>query len=153
MATKRTFTKAECDEFLRHVSDGLNRSEAARQISSTGSAFRTLCRRDPEFQARYEKALDEGKQGVEDKVRDAIWRRALAGKTQGSDRLLLVLGEAHLPEFGFRRQRKLTLAGSLEVTQIDAIDAEIRRLLGELEARGEVATAGSPASSPVAGGV
>lgn len=48
------------DEFLSYIRDGFDRSEAATKIGLTGTVFRRICNREPEFLKAYEEAFQEG---------------------------------------------------------------------------------------------
>lgn len=48
------------EKFLELVSSGVVRQEAARQVGSTGSAFRSFIFRNEEFGERYLEALEQG---------------------------------------------------------------------------------------------
>jgi hypothetical protein len=48
------------DKFLDGIRDGLDRSQAAQQVGLTGSVFRRLCGKEPEFLAEYEQAFADG---------------------------------------------------------------------------------------------
>lgn len=94
-------TKAQQERFLDLVRDGHTRPEAADTVGLTGTKMRSLCRRDPAFNAAYEEALAEGRPGLQDRVR-AVWHReALEGK---NPRLLWYLVVSTLPEAAWFRQ-------------------------------------------------
>lgn len=105
-------TEQQKREFLEHVRDGLSRPEAARKVGETGTRFRSLCRNDPLFDADYQAARDTGVEAKCDSLRDVFWERALAGNSNGSDRLLLVLAEAYLPELEHRRRYRVEHTGA-----------------------------------------
>lgn len=122
-------------KFLQLVADGKNRADAANAVGSTGSAFRSLCRRNPGFNAAYEEALTTGKAGLRDTIRQTLLHRALDGTTQGSDRLLLVLAETHLPELAWRREQRVhhDHSGRVEVAvDVEVALAEVRAQLARV---------------------
>lgn len=122
-------------KFLELVADGKNRADAANAVGSTGSAFRSLCRRNPDFNTAYEEALTTGKAGLRDTIRQTLLHRALDGTTQGSDRLLLVLAETHLPELAWRREQRVhhDHSGRVEVAvDVEVALAEVRAQLARV---------------------
>lgn len=122
-------------KFLELVADGKNRADAANTVGSTGSAFRSLCRRNPDFNAAYKEALTTGKAGLRDTIRQTLLHRALDGTTQGSDRLLLVLAETHLPELAWRREQRVhhDHSGRVEVAvDVEVALAEVRAQLARV---------------------
>lgn len=87
-------TLAMREEFLERVRQGDTRPQAAVEVGSTGSAFRTLCKKEPDFNRLYEEAKVEGEQAFMEKLRTEYRRRAFLS----SDKLLHNLALATLPE-------------------------------------------------------
>lgn len=128
-------TLKQRDAFLKLVADGKNRADAAAEVGSTGSAFRSLCRNNQAFNTAYEAALHAGRAGIRDTIRKTFFDRALDGSTQGSDRLLLVLAETHLPELAWRREQRVhhDHTGRVEVAvDVEVALAEVRAQLARV---------------------
>lgn len=128
-------TLKQREKFLQLVADGKNRADAAAEVDSTGTAFRSLCRNNQAFNTAYEEALRTGRAGLRDTIRKTFLDRALDGSTQGSDRLLLVLAETHLPEFAWRREQRVhhDHTGRVEVAvDVEVALAEVRAQLARV---------------------
>lgn len=106
----------------------------------TGTRFRRYERKDPEFAAKVEEAKAEGKSHLLDRLRDRLEDLAL-NVNSPSERLLMLLAEAHLPEFAYKRQRQVKHEGEVRHTltteQLDAIPVEkLERLVALMDELG-----------------
>ena len=116
---RKTLTAADRRRILELVAAGKSRPAAARELGTTGSAIRALLKRDPAFADAYTEAAEEG--GY---VRDACIRESLYALAERTDiqidelaigdridpagvKALLAIAEARLPEFEYRRKRRL----------------------------------------------
>jgi hypothetical protein len=124
-----------------------NISLAAHQASVARRSHYDWLRRDPTYRARYQEALEQAR----DRLRGEIHRRAVVGwdepwklvnqgdgevrvinRRRYSDRILLRLAEAHLPEF----RRKLdvrVVEREMEGMSDEELMEEVRQLLDLLE--------------------
>lgn len=89
----------------------------------TGTRFKRFERRDPEFGAAVEEAKAEGKESLVDRIRDRMEDLALHVNTP-SERMLIQLAEAHLPEFAYRRTRRTEATGQVDVLHRLQLDPE-----------------------------
>lgn len=120
-ANKRRITPAAKERYLVLLREGLNGSEAARQLGLTGSRMRAEAKRDPEFGKQVDAAKAEGVPGLADRIHDVYVNRALA--PDGPPMLLHNLAVAYLPAFEpFRRTK---LEGSLGIQPLPQIDASL----------------------------
>lgn len=77
-------TKRQREEFLEHVEDGKDRSEATALVKAPKGSFRALCRHDPLFEADYEAARKQGRGELAEVLRAELLRRALDPKLAGT---------------------------------------------------------------------
>lgn len=82
-------------EFLTLIREGWLRPRAAREVGSTGTKFRGLAKRDPEFKKAYDEAVEIGEPAWHENLREEYRRRAFLN----SDKLLHNLALITLPEF------------------------------------------------------
>lgn len=88
-------TEEQKEEFLTLIREGWLRPKAAREVGSTGTKFRGLAKRDPEFKKAYEEAVEIGEPAWHENLREEYRRRAFLN----SDKLLHNLALITLPEF------------------------------------------------------
>lgn len=120
-------TKAQREQFLQHITDGMLRPDAARAVHETftGSMFRAIGARDPDFADAYQQALEQGHPGLQDRVRKAWHETALEGK---NPRLLWYLIVSTLPEAAWFRQGKADDDGKVTSDLTGLTDAELADL-------------------------
>jgi hypothetical protein len=94
------------DDLTEEEKEGLLRREGRW---FTGSLFRSLYKRDQEFQKAYDLIEDEHHENFEERVRAEYVGRAM----RGSDRLLDNLGQATLPEL--RKLRESSVDHNIKV--------------------------------------
>lgn len=134
---RRRITKVAKERHLMLLEEGLTNSEAAQQLGLTGSRMRAEAKRDPEFGAAVEKALERGLPGLQDRIRSMYAMRAL--DPEGPPQLLHNYAVVHLPEF--ESFRKMKLEGPLDLRALPTIDPalysddELRMLKELLERR------------------
>jgi hypothetical protein len=83
------------EEFLTLIREGWLRPKAAREVGTTGTKFRGLAKRDPEFKRLYDEAVEIGEPAWHENLREEYRRRAFLN----SDKLLHNLALITLPEF------------------------------------------------------
>lgn len=88
-------TEEQKEEFLNLIREGWLRPRAAREVGSTGTKFRGLAKRDPEFRKAYDEAVEIGEPSWRENLREEYRRRAFLN----SDKLLHNLALVTLPEF------------------------------------------------------
>jgi hypothetical protein len=88
-------TEEQKAEFLNLIREGWLRPRAAREVGSTGTKFRGLAKRDPDFRKAYEEAVEIGEPSWHENLREEYRRRAFLN----SDKLLHNLALITLPEF------------------------------------------------------
>lgn len=77
-------TRRQKTEFLEHVEEGLDRSEATAAVKAPKGSFRALCRFDPLFEGDYLAARKRGAEQVAEKLRSELMRRALDPELAGT---------------------------------------------------------------------
>lgn len=128
----KAITKAQRDQFLNHVREGLTRPQAAKAVDETltGSRFRTLCAQDEAFNAEYEEARAIGRGNFQDQLRTDWTERA---KT--SDRLFTLQLITYLDELAWKRNTGRPATTEEQVKQ--HVDVAIEAVLDELATRRE----------------
>ena len=99
------------EAFLDLVRQGKNRSEAAIELGFTGSQFRTVCRRDAEFNSRYEEAVAEGRHEIVDYLSKTLIQLIGDGQWQP---LRAALAAYH-PDFDHLRSNNVTVEGKVGI--------------------------------------
>lgn len=121
----RKITEAEREKFLEVLAETCNAMEAARQVGRSARSFYSIAKREPEFNERYQDALEI----VKGKIEQEIFRRGIdgvekpimyQGKPVGmlreySDRMLEMMAYAYIPE-------KYTKVVKQEITGKDGKD-------------------------------
>jgi hypothetical protein len=109
------YTTEQWDTYFGHLEQGVGPDLAARDLGTTGSRIKTLIKRDPDYQARFEAAREAGNQHYEDRLRAQARLKAL-DPTGGSDRILEVELATHVDDYAhLRRDRvKHTVEGRIE---------------------------------------
>ena len=127
------------EEFLNLIKEGWLRPRAAREVGTTGTKFRGLAKRDPEFRQAYDEAVEIGEPSWHENLREEYRRRAFLN----SDKLLHNLALITLPEFAPLQSTNLRIgnmdgeafrlaaAEHLDMTKLS--DKEIEELRGILE--------------------
>lgn len=97
LKTARDIDAADKEEFLRLICEGMSPDRAARELGSTGTAFRRL--RNPlgvHYDERFAEAFnvaihsDAHEQGRLERIRDMQWAKAEAGDTKMIEKLSLI---------------------------------------------------------------
>lgn len=120
----RVPTQEQRVRFIQKLMEGLPRDKAARAAGSTGSRFRGLEIRDPEFATAVKEATAEGRVQHRERIRREVWERALDRSDPASAKLLILEAEASLPEYEHRRVRHSHVTGELELKAIPWIDVD-----------------------------
>lgn len=110
-------TAEQRDEFLEHVRSGMNRQQAAERIGLTGTRFRFLCSRDPEFRRLYEEARVEGRGELTERLERCATDLALGGHWPALKFMLTTYGE----EFAWARSSKVEVGGTVEIQAIAGV--------------------------------
>lgn len=102
------------EEFLDLIRLGKNRSEAAHEIGFTGSQFRMHGNRDPDFNSRYEDALQEGRHEIQDRLGKTLFQLVSDGNWPALKAAL----SAYHPDFQWMRSEKVTVEGKVGIEGI-----------------------------------
>lgn len=107
-------------DYIDGLLDGRDPSVVARELGSTGTQFRRLCRvggenYDPDFADRVAaaKAEDSRKENRDEIIEGMIWAAAERGEKWAIEKLALV----HLASFDKLRHSNLKISGSIEHAQ------------------------------------
>lgn len=132
-------TDEQREEFLNLIREGWLRPRAAREVGSTGTKFRGLAKRDPDFKKAYDEAVEIGEPSWRENLREEYRRRAFLN----SDKLLHNLALVTLPEFepllstnlriGNMNGEAFRLAAAEHLDMSKLSDEEIDELRGILE--------------------
>lgn len=131
-ATDRQPSATQQRNFLKLTRLGVRRDEAAAEVGSTGTRFRALIRRDPKFRKLYHEAKGTTPgDAIVSEISDEFYDRMFDRDDPQSARLLIQAAEAALPEFAYKRQRKVEhsgaiLHGHLDLTKLS--DEQLRAL-------------------------
>lgn len=104
-------TQEELDRYLDNVSQGAGMDLAARQIGSTSTRMRRLLSRDPEWLAKLEAALEQGREHYADRLRATA--RVVALRTEHDQvipRILEVELATHVPGYEHLRRDRRTVS-------------------------------------------
>lgn len=105
----------------------------------------SLLRRDSEFRDLYNELFPDFEEALQERLRNELGERAFDRRDPSSARLLVLMAEARLPEFDYKRTHRIDQRTrhsheglvidprSLDVEQL----RELRDKLAELMARGE----------------
>lgn len=96
--------------------DGIPRDEAARAVGTTSKRMRSLQRRDAAFDALVQKAEEIGKPEYQQWIRRTLNGIAANPRHPQQTRAVLVLAEAHLPEFEHKRTTRIGNAPNEELS-------------------------------------
>lgn len=98
----------------------MNRQQAAEAVGSTGTKFKFLCRRDPEFDRRYRAALIDGQGEMTERLERCAVELAMGGHWPALKFMLTTYGDA----FAWARSAKVEVGGSVEITAIAGVLAK-----------------------------
>lgn len=149
-------TQEQLDAYLDAVAQGVGLDLAARQIDSTSTKMRRLLARDPEWQARLDAAIVQGKEHYADRLKATA--RVIALRTDPAEvvpRILEVELATHAPGYEHLRRDRVKHEGHVthgvtiqlpELATLDELPVEVRaELLAVLEKvaehRGEIVDA------------
>lgn len=96
-------------EFLQALRDGIPHGLAARAVAQTGTKLKHVRRRDPEFRAEVEAAIEEGREHYAERLRAQARVMALGGDA----RMLEVELATHTPGYEHLRRNRIELDGSI----------------------------------------
>lgn len=111
------FTDDQREQFLENVREGMNRQQAAEAVGSSGTKFKFLCRRDAEFNRRYEEAKIEGLGSLVERLETCATEMALGGHWLALKFLLTTYGE----QFQWARTSKVEVGGKVEIQAIAGV--------------------------------
>lgn len=108
------------------------RSEAAKAVGSTGSAFRSLCHREEEFEVAYQAAAVQRRAGIVDDLRVELLFRAFDRERQGRDlHQALIMYDAMYRE-AHQRMRIENTGADGEPLEVRVVAGAAQRLAGKL---------------------
>lgn len=106
-------TTEQREDYLALLLTGHTHVEAARKVGSTGTAFRALCKRDPDFKAQRDEAEEWRKEAFPDRIRDSLMTRAFDELDSKSWEALKFVAETYLPELEYKRTKSTRTEGTL----------------------------------------
>src|SRR5262245_204230 len=103
----RVPTTEQREMYLGYLEDGLPTNVAAEKAMSTGSAFRSLRRRDPSFDEECRSREELHGEARNDWLRESFWKILSDPSHPKYFDALKMLAETHLPETEFKRIRSI----------------------------------------------
>jgi hypothetical protein len=134
----RDLSQEDKDTYLRLIYEGLNPAQAAHELGSTGTQFRSLRNPlgehyDEAFARAYTAAITSEAHELArlEHLRDLVWARAEAGDSRMLEKLALVYD----PDWATLRHQNLNVNVQMVARMLPHIStAELERALAELEA-------------------
>jgi hypothetical protein len=128
--------------YLQLREEGLSHVRAARAVGSTGRRFVSLLRHDEEFRDLYNELFPDFEASLQERIRNELGERAFDRRDPASPRLLALIAEARLPEFEYKRTRRIDqrtqhLAGEGLFLDPRAIPIDKVRAIRDLLAAGD----------------
>jgi hypothetical protein len=100
-------TREQQLRYLQLREEGLSHVRAARAVGSTGRRFVSLLRRDEEFRNLFNELLPDFEEALQERIRNELLERAFDRRDPASPRLLSLVAESRLPEFDYKRTRRV----------------------------------------------
>lgn len=137
LKTARDIDQDDKEEFLRLICEGMSPDKAAKELGSTGTAFRRLrnplgVHYDESFAEAFKIAItsDAHEQGRLERIRDLVWARAEAGDVKMIEKLALIYD----PDWQPLRHQNLNVNMNVLARALPFIStAELERAVAELE--------------------